>query len=159
MCDAQMGGGALNLVGSVVDLVSFLLQQQAVRVHGVLRSYTKTTAAINGIRQITAPDFCNFQMELSSGTLVTVALHSHTVPAKSFSQEVLVYGSKGHLVVRGGDLFVLRRVNQKRRLSMWMFRICISLPQIHCFHVHISRAFARWSVLLRKPLAAGSPVG
>ncbi|KAM8715687.1 hypothetical protein ACLKA7_002694 [Drosophila subpalustris] len=113
MCDAQMGGGALNLVGSVVDLVTFLLQQQAVRVHGVLRSYTKTTAAINGIRQITAPDFCNFQMELSSGTLVTVALHSHTVPAKSFSQEVLVYGSKGHLVVRGGDLFVLKEGQPK----------------------------------------------
>ncbi|XP_030384276.1 glucose-fructose oxidoreductase domain-containing protein 1 [Scaptodrosophila lebanonensis] len=111
MCDAAMGGGALNLVGSVVDLVSFLLQQQAIRVHGVLKSYTKTTASINGIRQITAPDFCNFQMELASGTLVTVALHSHTVPAKAFSQEVLVYGSKGHLVVRGGDLFVLKHDN------------------------------------------------
>ncbi|BFF95967.1 glucose-fructose oxidoreductase domain-containing protein 1 [Drosophila madeirensis] len=113
MCDAQMGGGALNLVGSVVDLVTFLLQQQAVRVHGVLRAYTKTTPAINGIRQITAPDFCNFQMELASGTLVTVALHSHTVPAKAFSQEVLVYGNKGHLVVRGGDLFVLKEGQPK----------------------------------------------
>ncbi|EDV57376.1 glucose-fructose oxidoreductase domain-containing protein 1 [Drosophila erecta] len=113
MCDAQMGGGALNLVGSVVDLVTFLLQQQALRVHGVLRSYTKTTSAINGIRQITAPDFCNFQMELASGTLVTVALHSHTVPAKAFSQEVLIYGSKGHLVVRGGDLFVLKEGQPK----------------------------------------------
>lgn len=113
MCDAQMGGGALNLVGSVVDLVHFLLQQQAIRVHGVLRAYTKTTPSINGIRQITAPDFCNFQMELASGTLVTVALHSHTVPTKSFSQEVLVYGSKGHLVVRGGDLFVLKESQQK----------------------------------------------
>ncbi|ALC40032.1 CG17712 [Drosophila busckii] len=113
ICDAQMGGGALNLVGSVVDLVSFLLQQQAIRVHGVLRAYTKSTPAISGIRQITAPDFCNFQMELSSGTLVTVALHSHTVPAKSFSQEVLVYGSKGHLVVRGGDLFLLKEGQPK----------------------------------------------
>ncbi|XP_002002232.2 glucose-fructose oxidoreductase domain-containing protein 1 [Drosophila mojavensis] len=113
MCDAQMGGGALNLVGSVVDLVHFLSQQQAIRVHGVLRAYTKTTPSINGIRQITAPDFCNFQMELASGTLVTVALHSHTVPTKSFSQEVLVYGSKGHLVVRGGDLFVLKESQQK----------------------------------------------
>ncbi|EDW05072.1 GH25259 [Drosophila grimshawi] len=96
MCDAQMGGGALNLVGSVVDLVNFLLQQQAVRVHGVLRAHTKTTAAINGIRQITAPDFCNFQMELASGTLVTVALHTYC-----------------HLVVRGGDLFVLKESQQK----------------------------------------------
>ncbi|CAD7015188.1 glucose-fructose oxidoreductase domain-containing protein 1 [Ceratitis capitata] len=111
MCDAAMGGGALNLVGShVIDLVSYLLQQHAVRVHGVVRSYTKTTPAVNGIRQISAPDFCTFQMELAGGgALVTVSLHSHTVPAKSFSQEVLICGSKGHLVVRGGDLFVFKK--------------------------------------------------
>uniref|UniRef100_A0A1B0FFT9 Uncharacterized protein n=1 Tax=Glossina morsitans morsitans TaxID=37546 RepID=A0A1B0FFT9_GLOMM len=33
MCDAAMGGGVLNLVGShVIDLVSFLLKQQVVAV-------------------------------------------------------------------------------------------------------------------------------
>lgn len=107
MCDAAMGGGALNLVGShVIDLISFLLQQRAIRVHGLVKTYTKSTSSINGIRQISAPDFCNFQMELANGTLVTASLHSHTVPANTFSQEVLICGSKGHLVVRGGDLFV-----------------------------------------------------
>lgn len=112
MCDASMGGGALNLVGShVVDLVSFLLQERAVRVHGVVKAYTKTTCNVNGIRQISAPDFCNFQMELANGTLITTSIHSHTVPAKTFSQEVLICGSHGHLVVRGGDLFIFKNKN------------------------------------------------
>ena len=121
MCDAAMGGGALNLVGShVIDLVSYLLEQHAVRVHGVVKAYTQTTAAINGIRQISAPDFCNFQMELSNGTLVTVALHSHTVPAKAFSQEVLICGSKGNLVVRGGDLFIFKRDQHQKEEAIYV---------------------------------------
>lgn len=106
MCDASMGGGALNLIGShVIDLVSFLLGKRAVRVHGLVRTYTKTTNHVNGIRQISAPDFCTFQMELESGTLITASLHSHTVPTNTSIQEVLVCGRDGHLVVRGGDLF------------------------------------------------------
>lgn len=109
MCDAAMGGGVLNLVGShVVDLVSFLLGQRAIRVHGLVRAYTKTTPSVNGIRQISAPDFCNFQMELEGGALVTATLHSHMMASNSFVQEVMVCGKNGHLVVRGGDLFVLR---------------------------------------------------
>jgi len=32
----------------------------AVRVQGIFRNYTRQTPIINGIRQITAPDFCNF---------------------------------------------------------------------------------------------------
>lgn len=59
LCDAAMGGGALNLIGShIVDLVTFLIEKQAVKVHGVVKTYTKTTPYVNGIRQITAPDFC-----------------------------------------------------------------------------------------------------
>lgn len=110
LCDSTMGGGALNLIGShVIDLVSFLFDgNRAVRVHGVVRTYTQTTAHVNGIRQVTAPDFCNFQMELENGTLVTASLHSN-ISSKSFIQEVLVCGKDGHLVVRGGDLFGQRK--------------------------------------------------
>lgn len=104
-CDDVMGGGALNLIGShVVDLVSFLTMQKAVRVHGVVRTFTKTTNNINGIRHISAPDFCTFQMELSSGILVTATINSHAT-GNSFQQEVMVCSTNGHLVVRGGDLF------------------------------------------------------
>lgn len=100
-----MGGGALNLIGShVVDLVTFLIEKQAVKVHGVIKTYTKSTPHVNGIRQITAPDFCNFQMELENGIIVTVSLLTN-FSCTTFTQEVLICGRDGHLIVRGGDLF------------------------------------------------------
>lgn len=105
LCDSTMGGGALNLIGShVVDLVTFLLEKQAVKVHGVIKTYTKTTQNVNGIRQVTAPDFCNFQMELENGIIVTVSLLTN-FSCSTFTQEVLVVGCDGHMIVRGGDLF------------------------------------------------------
>ncbi|CAH1180428.1 unnamed protein product [Phaedon cochleariae] len=104
-CDDTMGGGTLNLIGShVVDLITFLTGQKAVKVHGVVRTFTKNTDNINGIRNISAPDFCTFQMELENGILVTATLNSHTV-GSTFNQDVMVCSSTGHLVVRGGDLF------------------------------------------------------
>lgn len=104
-CDDIMGGGSLNLIGShVVDLITFLTGQKAIRVHGVVKTFTKTTDKINGIRHISAPDFCTFQMELAGGTLVTATLNSHTA-GSTFQQEIIVCSSTGHLVVRGGDLF------------------------------------------------------
>lgn len=105
LCDATMGGGALNLIGShVVDLVTFLIEKKAARVHGIVKTYTKTTQNVNGIRQITSPDYCNFQMELEGGLIVTVSLLTN-FSATTFTQEVLVCGRDGHLIVRGGDLF------------------------------------------------------
>lgn len=104
-CDDLMGGGTLNLIGShVIDLVTYLTGQRALKVHGVVRTFTKMTENINGIRQISAPDFCVFQMELNGGTLVTATLNSHTV-GTVYQQEIIVSGDKGHLVVHGGDLF------------------------------------------------------
>lgn len=107
MCDSSMGGGALHLIGShVIDLISFLVNKKAIRVHGLLRTYTKQTPTVNGIRQVSAPDFCTFQMELEGGILVTCSIHSHVVPSSTFIQEIMVCGKEGHLVVRGGDLFL-----------------------------------------------------
>lgn len=129
LCDSAMGGGALNLIGShVIDLVSFLIGQRAVRVHGVIRTYTKTTQHVNGIRQITAPDFCNFQMELEGGTLVTASLHSN-ISSKSFIQEVLVCGRDGHLVVRGGDLFGQRnnKLHSDKEETLY-----VDVQDLHC---------------------------
>lgn len=104
LCDATMGGGILNLVGShVIDLVSFLTDKKAIKVHGVVRNYTVNTTHVTGIRTITAPDFCTFQLELEGGTLVTANLHSH-ISSTTFNQEVLVCGNLGHLTVKGGDL-------------------------------------------------------
>ena len=112
LCDGTMGGGALNLVGShVIDLVSFLTDKKALKVHGVVRTYTQHTDKISGIRQITAPDFCCFQMELDGNILVTVNINSN-ISNNSFFQEVSIYGQNGHLTVRGGDLIGCRIKNE-----------------------------------------------
>lgn len=98
-----MGGGILALVGShVIDLVFHLINQKATRVHAVVKTFTQTTKHINGIRRVTSPDFCCFQMELTNGTLVTATLSNHL--QGKLTQEVLVCGTNGHLIVRGGDL-------------------------------------------------------
>lgn len=66
LCDKSMGGGVLTLIGShVIDLVSYLINQKAVRVHGIVKTFQDTSDTINGIRRITSPDFCTFQMEMS----------------------------------------------------------------------------------------------
>lgn len=131
LCDATMGGGALNLIGShVIDLVSFLIGSRAIRVHGIVRTYTKNTKNVNGIRQVTAPDFCIFQMELGNGTLVTASLHSN-VSSTLFTQEVLVSGRDGYLVVRGGDLFGQRSTSEKEE------SIYVDVQDLHCPPPHI----------------------
>lgn len=114
LCDATMGGGVLNLIGShVIDLVSFLIGQHATKVHGVVKTYNKVTKNVSSIRQVTAPDFCNFQMELDGGTtLVTVSILTN-IPSSKFLQEVLVCGRDGHLIVRNADLFGQRKLSDK----------------------------------------------
>jgi len=107
-CDDHMGGGMLStLGGSVVDLLAFLTRQRASRVTGCLKTVSRQTDKINGIRRITADDFCTFQMEMDGGAFATVTLNN-LVTGGQFLQEVLVVGSKGHLVVRGTSLYGFR---------------------------------------------------
>lgn len=98
-----MGGGIVALVGShVIDLIFHLTGQRANKVHAVIRTFQQTTKHINGIRHITSPDFCTFQMEMSGGILVTATLSSHL--QNQLTQEIMVCGANGHLLVRGGNL-------------------------------------------------------
>lgn len=107
LCNDTMGGGILALVGShVIDLIFHLVGQRAIRVHAVVRTFTRTTKHINGIRHVSSPDFCTFQMELSGGSLVTATLSNH-LPGQ-LTQEVLICGGGDHLVVRGGNLYGYR---------------------------------------------------
>lgn len=104
LCDDTMGGGTLTLVGShVIDLITHLTNKKAKRVHAIVKTFTRTTEQICGIRHISSPDFCTFQMELEGGGLVTANLNNHL--NGSFSQEILVCGTKGHLLAKGCDLF------------------------------------------------------
>lgn len=115
LCDATMGGGVLNLVGShIIDLVSFLIGKHATKVHGVVKTYNKITKNVTGIRQVTAPDYCNFQMELDGGdVLVTVSILANFTNLR-FSQEITVFGRDGHLIVRNNDLFGHRKNTDKQ---------------------------------------------
>ncbi len=104
MCDELMGGGVLNIYGSVlIDVLAFLTGQKADRVHGMLKTYTKQTEKIKGIRQITSDDFCSFQMELDGGASATITLNTH-IPG-TFLHEVVICGTKGRLIARGSDLY------------------------------------------------------
>ncbi|KAL8602915.1 hypothetical protein ACOMHN_062610 [Nucella lapillus] len=115
MCDEMMGGGALNLYGSnIIDLVSFLTGQRAVKVHGMLKTYTKQTSNIKGIREITSDDFCTFQLELDKGASVTVTLNG-LLPGK-FTHEIILLGDRGRLTVRGSDLYGQKRDRVKEDL-------------------------------------------
>ena len=88
---------AVLLLGSVVDLLAFLTRQRASRVNGCLKTVSRQTEKINGIRRITADDFCTFQMEMDHGAFATVTLNN-LVTGGQFLQEVLVVGSKGACV-------------------------------------------------------------
>jgi len=124
-CDDHMGGGILNQFGShVIDILQYLTNYRATRVHGTLRTFTKTTEKINGIRQISSDDLAVFQMECIEKTssddkersskkqemFVTATLNGcshHT----NFNQEILICGTKGHLVLRNQDLYFRKNQN------------------------------------------------
>lgn len=115
MCSHLMGGGILTMVGShIIDAVSFVTGQRATRVHGMMRTFTKSTEKINGIRWIDSDDFCSFQMILDGGACVTSTLNSHV--AGGFVQEVVVCGSRGRLAVRGASLYGQTHTDEREQL-------------------------------------------
>lgn len=114
LCDDHQGSGCLNLIGSnVIDLCHFLTGKKAKRVHGIVKTFRQHTHSIQGIRQITAPDFCNFQLELegnpNQAIIVTANIQSNQGCKNGFEQDVSVIGEFGKLIVAGGDLICVRR--------------------------------------------------
>lgn len=110
LCDSNAGGGCLTLVGShIIDICHYLTGKKAIRVHGLVKTFKTSTEHVNGIRQITAPDFCNFQMELEGGILCIVNIQSNQFNQNSFEQDVTITGKDGILKVVGGDLICLRK--------------------------------------------------
>ncbi|XP_068022718.1 glucose-fructose oxidoreductase domain-containing protein 2 [Melanerpes formicivorus] len=104
LCDELMGGGGLHTVGTyIIDLLTHLVGRRAEKVHGLLKTFVKQTAAIGGIRHVTSDDFCFFQMLMGEGVCCTVTLNFN-MPG-SFLHEVMVVGSAGRLVARGTDLY------------------------------------------------------
>lgn len=117
MCDENMGGGVLNMIGShVIDIITFLTGQKAIKVRGMTKTFVKQTEKIGGIRHVTSDDFCSIQMELSRGASASITLNTH-VPGQ-FKQELLVIGSEGRLVIREADLFGLTPGMTREQLLM-----------------------------------------
>lgn len=107
LCDQAMGGGVLTNVGAhIIDIVSFLTNQKAREAHGTLKTFVTQTDGISSFRHITSDDFCAFQLRLDGGAFATVTLNSH-IPG-GYSQSVAIFGTKGHLVVRNGDLYGMK---------------------------------------------------
>ncbi|KFO33804.1 Glucose-fructose oxidoreductase domain-containing protein 1 [Fukomys damarensis] len=116
-CDDLMGGGGLHSVGTyIIDLLTFLTGQKAVKVHGLLKTFVKQTDHIKGIRQITSDDFCTFQMMLEGGVCCTVTLNFN-VPGE-FKQDVTVVGAAGRLLAVGTDLYGQRNSAVEQELLL-----------------------------------------
>jgi len=97
MCDSSMGGGVLARVAShLIDLISFLQLGRVTRVHANLKTLTRTTDNIRGIRFITAEDYAVVQMYLTGGCCVTICINSVLT---GFWQEIVVSGSAGYLAL------------------------------------------------------------
>jgi len=97
MCDSGMGGGALARLGShLIDLLTFLQLGRVTRVHANLKTLTRTTDNIRGIRFITAEDYAVVQMYLTGGCCVTICINS---VLSGFSQDIIVSGSAGFLAL------------------------------------------------------------
>ena len=94
------------------------------------RTLTKTTDKINGIRQISSDDLAVFQMECHRDSIsdssnrsakdwsnkdemfVTVTLTGCSQQPK-FYQEILICGTKAHLIVRNEDLYLRKKSGSK----------------------------------------------
>lgn len=97
-CEDGMGGGVLTMIGThVIDVVSAVIRQRAVRVHGVTR--TGSTGPVKGIRRITSDRFANFVMEMNGGALVAVTLNSQE-GLQQYDISFSVTGSQGYVSYR-----------------------------------------------------------
>jgi predicted dehydrogenase len=108
LSDHYMGGGVVNLIGShIIDLIHFLTGKKALRVHAIIKTFKQQSK--EPMRKITSPDFCNFQMELDGGLIVTANLQSDQ--SNAFEHNISVLGESGNLVASSGDLICLRRTD------------------------------------------------
>ena len=122
LCDQAMGGGVLMNVGShIIDIISFLTSQRAVEVHGTLKTFVTRTESISTFRHISSDDFTSFQMKLSGGAFGTVSVNSH-VPGR-YSQIITVYGTKGQLIARNGNLYGMKNGGKEELIYADVARI------------------------------------
>lgn len=102
-CCQMMGGGVLNQFGShIIDLLKYLTDRKANRIHGVVRTVQRNTSKVRGIRQITADDVVSLNYETEDNCLVTITLNAQS---SNFNQELTLTGEGGQLIMRNDNLF------------------------------------------------------
>jgi len=102
-CESSMGGGALNMVGAhIIDLMTFLSGQHALKGHAALNTFRPNTSSIHGYRTITSDDFCCFHLHYDGGMFSTVTINTHTTGLFDF--QFSVTGTRGYLALQGLDL-------------------------------------------------------
>lgn len=117
-CCQVMGGGVLNQFGShIIDLLKYLTNQKAIRIHAVLRTLQKTTSKVRGIRQITADDVASLNFETDSNCLVTVTLNAQS---SRFQQELTLTGEAGQLILRNASLYGRKFLDNKTEETFYL---------------------------------------
>ena len=80
----------------VIDVVSAVIRQRALRVHGVIRTGVTGDVKDKSFRRITSDRFATFTMEMSGGALVTVTLNSQE-GLQNYDITFSVTGSQGYV--------------------------------------------------------------
>lgn len=141
-CEPSMGGGALNMVGAhLIDLVTFLSGQHALKAHATLSTFSPTTSSIRGYRTITSDDFCCFHLRYNAGLYATVTLNTHA--AGQFDFQFSVTGTRGYLAIQGLDLLgsqegrkmeVLHK-QEEPDLQKFGMKDCTKCPKLYLLHL------------------------
>ncbi|KPM09923.1 hypothetical protein QR98_0084690 [Sarcoptes scabiei] len=119
--DRNLGGGLLSIYGTnLIDIISYITGYRATRVHGLVNSIKQLKS--NPIFYSCTEDYVNFQMEMhpnsknctrlltmkkAQSISATVILNGHFYNDQP-KHEIYVYGTKGYLVCRDGDLYSFR---------------------------------------------------
>ncbi|XP_026868567.2 glucose-fructose oxidoreductase domain-containing protein 2 [Electrophorus electricus] len=112
-----MGGGGLHTIGScIIDLLSHMTGERAVRAHGMLRTFVRQGGTGGGIRSVTADDYACFQLLMGGGIVCSVTLNFN-LPGADL-HEVMLVGSSGRIVARGTELYGQRNTVHHEELLL-----------------------------------------
>lgn len=140
-CEPSMGGGALNMVGAhLIDLVTFLSSQHALKAHATLSTFRPSTISVHSYRTITSDDFCCFHLQYDAGLYATVTLNTHATG--QFDFQFSVTGTNGHLTIQGLDLLGSQEGNKMEMLhkqeepdlQMFGLKDSTKWPKMYLFH-------------------------
>ena len=104
-CDVTTGGGVLQTYGShVIDILTFLLDEKAREVQGLVETFITHKESFPKFRQLMSDDFCSFQLKYEGNLRACVTLNSN-MPS-GFIQNITLIGTKGNLKIINKNLYL-----------------------------------------------------